>query len=60
MKNRGFWAMFYTVIALGLFVCVIYWPYTSTGYKTSQFLILGAVIASGFAIYSIGKALKSR
>jgi hypothetical protein len=58
MKKAIFWAIFYTVIAIALFICIIYWPLTSVEYKTSQFLIVVAVVDSGFAIYWINKAVK--
>jgi hypothetical protein len=58
MRNAIFWAIFYTIIAATLFICVIYGSSTSSGYKTSQLALIGAIIMSGVALYWIRKAVK--
>lgn len=58
MKKAIFWAIFYTIIAATLFICVIYGSSTPVGYKTSQLALIGAIIVSGVAIYWIRKAFK--
>lgn len=58
MKNAIFWAIFYTIIAAALFICVIYGSSTSQGYKTAQLALIGAIIISVVAIYWIRKAFK--
>jgi hypothetical protein len=58
MKNSIFWAIFCTIIAITLFICVIYGGSTAKGYKTSQYALIGAIVMSIVAIYWIRKAVK--
>lgn len=59
MKNSIFWAIFYTIIAATLFICVIFGnPSTSSGYKTAEYALIAAIVVSILAIYWVRKAIK--